>query len=86
MFAWEPGKGITLEMYIRNTQVNKKKNSCITRLISLCSCQKHNDQKQFMRTKRLFHLILEDSNPSLKECGGRNSRQGPGALTMEGWC
>jgi len=26
MFAWKPGKGITLEMYIRNTQVNKKKN------------------------------------------------------------
>jgi len=25
MFAWKPGKGITLEMYIRNTQVNKKK-------------------------------------------------------------
>jgi len=24
MFAWIPGKGITLEMYIRNTQVNKK--------------------------------------------------------------
>jgi len=26
MFARKPGKGITLEMYIRNTQVNKKKN------------------------------------------------------------
>jgi len=26
MFAQKPGKGITLEMYIRNTQVNKKKN------------------------------------------------------------
>jgi len=25
MFAWKPGKGITLEMYIRNTRVNKKK-------------------------------------------------------------
>jgi len=25
MFAWKPGKGITLEMYIRNTQVNKNK-------------------------------------------------------------
>jgi len=25
MFARIPGKGITLEMYIRNTQVNKKK-------------------------------------------------------------
>jgi len=25
MFARKPGKGITLEMYIRNTQVNKKK-------------------------------------------------------------
>jgi len=25
MFAWKPGKGITLEMYIRNIQVNKKK-------------------------------------------------------------
>jgi len=25
MFAQKPGKGITLEMYIRNTQVNKKK-------------------------------------------------------------
>jgi len=25
MFAQIPGKGITLEMYIRNTQVNKKK-------------------------------------------------------------
>jgi len=24
-FARKPGKGITLEMYIRNTQVNKKK-------------------------------------------------------------
>jgi len=24
MFARIPGKGITLEMYIRNTQVNKK--------------------------------------------------------------
>ena len=24
MFARKPGKGITLEMYIRNTQVNKK--------------------------------------------------------------
>jgi len=24
MFAQKPGKGITLEMYIRNTQVNKK--------------------------------------------------------------
>jgi len=28
MFAWKPGKGITLEMYIRNTQVNKKKDKC----------------------------------------------------------
>jgi len=27
MFVWKPGKGITLEMYIRNTQVNKKKKS-----------------------------------------------------------
>jgi len=27
MFAQKPGKGITLEMYIRNTQVNKKKKS-----------------------------------------------------------
>jgi len=26
MFARKPGKGITLEMYIRNTKVNKKKN------------------------------------------------------------
>jgi len=26
MFARKLGKGITLEMYIRNTQVNKKKN------------------------------------------------------------
>jgi len=25
MFARKPGKGITLEMYISNTQVNKKK-------------------------------------------------------------
>jgi len=25
MFARKPGKGITLEMYIRNTQVNNKK-------------------------------------------------------------
>jgi len=25
MFAQKPGKGITLEMYVRNTQVNKKK-------------------------------------------------------------
>jgi len=25
MFARKPGKGIILEMYIRNTQVNKKK-------------------------------------------------------------
>jgi len=25
MFARKPGKGITLEMYIRNTQVNIKK-------------------------------------------------------------
>jgi len=25
MFVRKPGKGITLEMYIRNTQVNKKK-------------------------------------------------------------
>jgi len=24
MFARKPGKGITLEMYIRNTQVNRK--------------------------------------------------------------
>jgi len=24
MFARKPGKGITVEMYIRNTQVNKK--------------------------------------------------------------
>jgi len=27
MFARNPGKGITLEMYIRNTQVKKKKKS-----------------------------------------------------------
>jgi len=27
MFAWKPGKGITLEMYIRNSQVNKKRNN-----------------------------------------------------------
>jgi len=25
MFAQKPGKGITLEMYIRNTQVKKKR-------------------------------------------------------------
>jgi len=30
MFARKPGKGITLEMYIRNTQVNKKKTHNIT--------------------------------------------------------
>jgi len=33
LFARKPGKGITLEMYIRNTQVNKKeKNNVIVRL------------------------------------------------------
>jgi len=30
MFARKPGKGITLEMYIRNTQVNKKKDIVFT--------------------------------------------------------
>jgi len=30
MFARKPGKGITLEMYIRNTQVNKKKKVYVT--------------------------------------------------------
>jgi len=30
MFARKPGKGITLEMYIRNTQGNKKKELKIT--------------------------------------------------------
>jgi len=29
MFARKPGKGITLEMYIRNTQVNKKKKDIV---------------------------------------------------------
>jgi len=29
MFARKPGKGITLEMYIRNNQVNKKKKEFI---------------------------------------------------------
>jgi len=30
MFARKPGKGITLEMYIRNTEVNKKNiNICL---------------------------------------------------------
>jgi len=35
MFARIPGKGITLEMYIRNTQVNKKKIKCKKKKISL---------------------------------------------------
>jgi len=30
MFARKPGKGITLEMYIKNTQVNKKKKRVLT--------------------------------------------------------
>jgi len=29
MFARKPGKGITLEMYIRNTQVNKKNGNIV---------------------------------------------------------
>jgi len=33
MFARKPGKGITLEMYIRNTQVNKKKKKKKYRLL-----------------------------------------------------
>jgi len=35
MFAQKRGKGITLEMYIRNTQVNKKnkKKECSTSLV-----------------------------------------------------
>jgi len=47
MFARNPGKGITLEMYIRNTQVNKKKkkvswrtavvNPALKKQRSLCS-------------------------------------------------
>jgi len=35
MFARKPGKGITLEMYIRNTQVNKKKMKKKEELFSL---------------------------------------------------
>jgi len=33
MFARKPGKGITLEMYIRNTQVNKKKKKFLLPII-----------------------------------------------------
>jgi len=33
MFARIPGKGITLEMYIRNTQVNKKKKEILKLII-----------------------------------------------------
>jgi len=35
MFARKPGKGITLEMYIRNTQVNKKKEINILKFPSI---------------------------------------------------
>jgi len=41
MFARKPGKGITLEMYIRNTQVNKnkkiKKNAVIAPPVPACA-------------------------------------------------
>jgi len=41
MFARKPGKGITLEMYIRNTQVNKKKEMYIKKIqLKIFSCQK----------------------------------------------
>jgi len=35
MFAQKPGKGITLEMYIRNTQVNKKKKKKKKKLLGI---------------------------------------------------
>jgi len=38
MFARKPGKGITLEMYIRNTQVNKKKKKIIVYFVNSYVC------------------------------------------------
>jgi len=53
MFARIPGKGITFEMYIRNTQVNKKK-------------QKNKKQKKspvMHRQKGFLSLVSKDTSP-----------------------
>jgi len=51
MFARKPGKGITLEMYIRNTQVNKKKRKEKKRKLS-CSKKKPKIAKTILKNKR----------------------------------
>jgi len=58
MFARKPGKGITLEMYIRNTQVNKKINK-----IKLHATVK----KKRMRTSCFFGKWMELENIILSE-------------------
>jgi len=66
MFARKPGKRITLEMYIRNTQVNKKKQKT-----------KNKKQKAFMKKlsssteSRILFFIK-------KRREGRNRKQGWG--------
>jgi len=62
MFAWKPGKGITLEMYIRNTQVNKKKK--IASVMVFC----HSNNKVIKVTKTV--RVLEHLIPCISCMGG----------------
>jgi len=52
MFARNPGKGITLEMYIRNTQVNKKK-------ITLVITQSNLHNKAYINLEKQSKLNID---------------------------
>ena len=75
MFARKPGKGITLEMYIRNTQVNKKKKEIIEENFpNLKKEMPINIQEAYRTTNRLnqkrsssHHIIVKTPNAQNKE-------------------
>jgi len=61
MFARIPGKGITLEMYIRNTQVNKKKKG-YTMWCALKDKKKNNVTKEQHGTLIMKVIFFFDIN------------------------
>jgi len=60
MFARKPQKGITLEMYIRNTQVNKKKDKWIlAQMLKLPKMHRTHETQEMTKMQILHSFFLK---------------------------
>jgi len=74
-FAQIPGKGITLEMYIRNTQVNKKKLNMVLHTCNFCSRKSETEDSEVQGHPQLhkFEASLNYIRTYLETWGKKNT-------------